>query len=164
MCWKKKKKILTIPSQVLFVTISYEPYLTNNQFIKFHDKFIIVPIPDYGSLCSAYKSFLEAHHNIDARLPISALARVGRSKTPYDEARRVVDDSVPISRRMNFRRKPLKVQEFYDRWLASNEIDVIKALMDEFEKFKAKLPLEIEKRKVEELENEAQQAKKKEKK
>ncbi|XP_014206681.1 IQ and AAA domain-containing protein 1-like [Copidosoma floridanum] len=151
--------------QVLFLTTSSEPYLASAQFTKLHDKFIVVPIADRSSLYRAYKLSLMAYHGIDRNLELSALARLtsGPQGTPIERVPEIIARALPATRRIQLKRRPLRPEELLEQWLLVDRPE--DAQLNGLEKFRAKLPLEGKRRKLEEaeLEGQAQPAGKKKK-
>ena len=133
--------------QVLFLTASTEPYKAGRPFVRFHDKFIIVPAADYGTAYLAYKKPLMSHAAIDRHLDVSCLAKLAAGVTPHETIRQAVDRAAPIARRMDFKRRPLKQPEILEKVL---EVATPSGKdLEDFDKFWGKLWPEKKRRELE---------------
>lgn len=149
-------------AQVLFLTTSTEPYAAARSFVKLHDKFIIVPVADYGSLYRLYKKTLMSQPELERHWEVSCLARLTAARTPLQAAEKALATATRIGRRCDFHRHPLTQPELLDQFEMANP--VTGAQIDQFHKFRLKLPLERKRRNLEIEEEARQEALKKSKK
>ncbi|XP_033207844.1 dynein regulatory complex protein 11-like isoform X2 [Belonocnema kinseyi] len=124
--------------QILFLTLSTEPYNAGKTFVKIHDKFIIIPVTDYNSLYLFYTSLLMKYHGIDRNLDVSCLAKVSVG-LPLEFIRESVEKSLHLKRRIQLKFKPLNQQEIMEELLKYNGPG--SKVIEKFKKFESKTPL-----------------------
>lgn len=123
--------------------------MATRSFVKIHDKFIIIPVADYGSLYRKYKKTLMRHADLDRHWEVSCVARVTAARTPLQVAEKALAAATRIARRCEFRRRPLVQSELLDELELANPVSDV--MLGQFHNFRLKLPLE-HKRRILELE------------
>jgi hypothetical protein len=155
----ENESALFVPLQVLFLTTSTQPYLADRSFVRIHDKFIIIPVADYGTTFLTFKKSLLHQHAIRRDFPVTELARVISKDTPLEFAQGALDECLKIKRRMDFKRRPLGPEEILETLLSNvnlpkkNEIEL-------FQSYCSKLPQEKKRREMlEEMDSSSQKDK-----
>ncbi|KOX74351.1 Putative IQ and AAA domain-containing protein 1-like [Melipona quadrifasciata] len=102
--------------QILFLTISSEPYKATRPFIRIHDKFIMIPLTDYNTLYMFYKDLLMKYHGVNRDIDISTMAKMSMG-IPLEFIKNTVDNVLNLRRRISLKFKPLAVSEIMDEVL-----------------------------------------------
>ncbi|XP_048509984.1 IQ and AAA domain-containing protein 1-like [Athalia rosae] len=139
--------------QILFLTTSDEPYKAGRPFVKIHDKFILLPLPDYNTLYLLYKKLLMQYHGVDRNFDCSSLASlsVGLSVETIREA---VANVLSIARRITLKKRPLEPREIME-YLISNRAEVGHKEYEKLLKWEKKTPLGKRRSKMEAKERQA---------
>lgn len=131
--------------------------MAGGSFLKTFDRFLVVPEADYGTLVRAYKTSLTAQHNVDRYFDVSCLAKLMSGAIPLEEARDILDDSLVTTRRIQFRKNPLRQAEIFDRFLERSSM--LEKNSKKWDKFRyGKVQLERKRKKVEDEKREAEAA------
>ncbi|KAG7210763.1 hypothetical protein KM043_012257 [Ampulex compressa] len=125
--------------QILFLTVSSEPYKASRSFVKIHDKFIFIPVADYNTLYMYYKDLLMKYHGVDRNIDVSCLAKMSVG-VPLEFVRQAVEHVLCLSRRITLKFKPLHPEEIM-REIFLYEPPTAKTL-SLLEKFKGQTPLD----------------------
>ncbi|XP_058792644.1 IQ and AAA domain-containing protein 1-like [Phymastichus coffea] len=143
--------------QVLFLTASQQPYMAARSFVKLHDKFIVVPVADRGTLYRLFKHGLMRRPNVHRHVDVSCLASVcAASGTPLELADQALELATSIGRRIRLKRQPLRPAEILEQLF---RLGLPCREVDSFAKFRAKLPLELRRQELEQQLAERQQDK-----
>ncbi|XP_039301824.1 IQ and AAA domain-containing protein 1-like isoform X1 [Solenopsis invicta] len=120
--------------QILFLSLSEEPQKATKAFIKFHDKFIMVPATDYNTLYMYYKDLLMKYHGVDRGIDVSCLAKMSVG-IPLNFIRQAVEKVLSPRRRITLKSNPLSPIEIMDEILTYPypTVEMVKNL-DEFER------------------------------
>ncbi|XP_051153442.1 IQ and AAA domain-containing protein 1-like isoform X2 [Leptopilina boulardi] len=124
--------------QILFLTLTSQPYNGGKAFIKIHDKFIIIPVTDYNSLFMFYQNLLMKYHGIDRNIDISCLAKVSIG-LPLEFIRETIEKVLNLKRRSQLLFKPLDQLEIMEQLLNYNGPG--ERIIKKFKEFEFKTPL-----------------------
>uniref|UniRef100_A0A182SLF4 ATPase AAA-type core domain-containing protein n=1 Tax=Anopheles maculatus TaxID=74869 RepID=A0A182SLF4_9DIPT len=114
-------KQLKPEDKVLLVGTTNQPWLAKvGPLKKCFEKILLLPRPDYGSTILLWQCALRRFPTVPRDFELSALAKV---TTGYSAGQiiRCVTEVLNIRRRMQFGRKPLRVQELLDHFLTGTE-------------------------------------------
>ncbi|XP_050089945.1 dynein regulatory complex protein 11 [Anopheles aquasalis] len=128
-------KQLKPDDRILLVGTTDRPWLAKvGPLKKFFDKFLIFPRPDYGSTVLLWKRALLPFPGVPRDLDLSALATVTRGYSP-GQILQCPRQVLTIRRRMQFDRRPLRVEEFVDHFLSQTPQPLYPIADKEYERF-----------------------------
>ncbi|XP_014228237.1 IQ and AAA domain-containing protein 1-like [Trichogramma pretiosum] len=157
--YKKLVSSIRAGDQVLFLTTSFEPNKASRQFVKLHDKFIWIPLADYGSLYLECKRLLMRHPRVDRHERLAGPVRVAADRLGLAAAQRTCQRLTGLRRSMEMRKRPFGPGELLEEMLAERPRLGQKEL-DKLNKWKADWPQEKKRKQVEKDELAEEQAKK----
>ncbi|XP_028047740.1 dynein regulatory complex protein 11 isoform X2 [Monomorium pharaonis] len=130
----KLKNDIKPGDQILFLSLSEEPQKATNEFVKFHDKFIMVPATDYNTLYMYYKNLLMKYQGVDRDIDISCLAKMSVG-IPLNFIRQALEKVLSLRRRITLKFNPLNPMEIMEEILMYQypTMEMVKHL-DEFER------------------------------
>ncbi|XP_043505709.1 dynein regulatory complex protein 11-like [Polistes fuscatus] len=124
--------------QVLFLTVSSEPYKAKGAFTKIHNVFIMIPLTDYNTLYMYYKYMLMKYHGIDRNIDVSCLAKMSVG-VPLKFIRESIEKVLSLERRIILNHEPLSqveiIEEVWKYEPLANEI------LEQYKHFENKTPL-----------------------
>ncbi|XP_025074441.1 IQ and AAA domain-containing protein 1-like [Pogonomyrmex barbatus] len=122
--------------QILFLSLSEAPQKATAAFIGFHDKFIMVPPPDYNTLYMYYKNLLMKYHGVDRNIDVSCLAKMSIG-IPMNFIRQAVEKVLSLRRRITLKSNPLNPMEIMNEILKYQH--PTKEMVKTLEKFEKRL-------------------------
>ncbi|XP_035786413.1 dynein regulatory complex protein 11-like [Anopheles albimanus] len=128
-------KQLKPDDRILLVGTTDRPWVAKvGPLKKCFDKFLIFPRPDYGSTVLLWKRALLPFPSVPRDLDLSALATVTKGYSP-GQILRCAREVLTIRRRMQFGRRPLRVEEFVDHFLSQTPQPLRPIADREYERF-----------------------------
>ncbi|XP_046493025.1 IQ and AAA domain-containing protein 1-like [Neodiprion pinetum] len=125
--------------QILFLTTTDQPQKAGKGFMKLHDKFILIPLPDYNTLYLIYKELLMRYHGVDRNFDCSSLASFSVG-LPLEEIRNAVENVLTVERRISLKKRTLQPQEII-QYLISNRVQTGTKEYEKLLKWEKKTPL-----------------------
>ncbi|XP_046753211.1 IQ and AAA domain-containing protein 1-like [Diprion similis] len=144
--------------QILFLTTTDQPQKAGKGFMKLHDKFILIPLPDYNTLYLLYKELLMRYHGVDRNFDCSSLASLSVGH-PLEGIRNAVEKVLTIERRINLKKRPLQPKEIM-QFLISNRVQAQTKEYETLVKWEMKTPFGKRRSKAEAAETAARSGKK----
>ncbi|KAL2740635.1 IQ and AAA domain-containing protein 1-like [Vespula squamosa] len=124
--------------QILFLTISSEPYKAKGKFMNVHNVFIMIPLTDYNTLYMYYKYLLMKYHGVDRNIDVSCLAKVSIG-IPLEFIRKSIENVLSLQRRITLNHKPLSQVEIIEEMRKYEPFS--KNILDTYQNFEKRTPL-----------------------
>ncbi|XP_015179536.1 PREDICTED: IQ and AAA domain-containing protein 1-like [Polistes dominula] len=124
--------------QVLFLTVSSEPYKAKGAFTKIHNVFIMIPLTDYNTLYMYYKYMLMKYHGIDRNIDVSCLAKMSVG-VPLKFIQKSIEKVLSLERRIILNYEPLSQVEIMEEvWKYE---PLANKILEQYKHFENKTPL-----------------------
>ncbi|KAK2577260.1 hypothetical protein KPH14_003400 [Odynerus spinipes] len=124
--------------QVLFLTVSSEPYNAKGAFLKIHNVFIVIPLTDYNTLYMYYKDLLMRYHGIDRNINVSCLAKMSVG-VPLEFIREAIERVLSLERRIVLKSQPLSQLEIMEEVWKYEPLD--NKTLQKYQTFEKRTPL-----------------------
>ncbi|XP_035735934.1 dynein regulatory complex protein 11-like [Vespa mandarinia] len=124
--------------QILFLTVSSEPYKARGGFMKVHNVFIMIPLTDYNTLYMYYKYLLMKYHGVDRNIDVSCLAKMSVG-IPLEFIRKSIENVLSLKRRIMLNRKPLSQTEIMEEVWKYEPLS--KNILEKYQNFEKNTPL-----------------------
>ncbi|KAF7411537.1 hypothetical protein HZH66_000433 [Vespula vulgaris] len=131
--------------QILFLTISSEPYKAKGGFMKAHNIFIMIPLTDYNTLYMYYKYLLMKYHGVDRNIDVSCLAKMSIG-IPLEFIRKSIENVLTLKRRIILNRQPLSQTEIMGEVWKYEPFS--EKIINTYTNFGNKIPLAKKRRKI----------------